>query len=1688
MKLMTPAHRKLLFTLVLCGAGILAFGLNRLHWRTEAAIQKNQSSSDELWQELAEAAATQQEDPQRKPPTARTLRLNQEALTRLLSQAPMEYTEAAQRKPVSIALPMPDGSFAKFRLEESPISAPSPDGSTSNFRAYRGQGIDDPTLTARFDWSPLGFHAIILSSQGTIYIQPAVKGETATYVTQLGGSEPGSFQCGVSEVEMAAMEARRLRLQPNVVSGATLRVYRLAIAATAEFTQQYGGGNVENTLNAIKTTVNLINAIYQQDLSIKLVLVSDNQERSIIFTNTLTDGYTDDGNGENPDADALLNENEVVLAASGIVYDIGHVFGGIVVPANSSSFSGVATLGVVCDTGKARGASTLGGGTTGDDIFVRGIAHEFGHQFSANHTFNATTNAFCAGQRSALSAYEPGSGSTLMGYSVCRTSNTDTEVLQRPNNSYLHNHSLEQIITYANTATCNQANWVATGNTPPTVNAGANFTIPANTPFALTATGNDADNDPLTYGWEQFDLGAAGPPNTDNGDRPIFRSYLPASSPVRNFPSLQYILNNANNPPTFYQCGTNNQGPISCLTGESLAVTNRTMNFRVTARDNRAMGGGINSAAMQVTVVANAGPFNVTQPNTAVNWTGGTNQTVTWNVAGTTAAPISAANVKLSLSTDGGQTFPIVIAATTPNDGSQSITVPNVNTTTARLKVEAVGNIFFDISDANFTIVAGACPPVTISPTQLPNGVLNTAYNQTLTASGGTAPYTYTLDAGVIATNRFDATGPVNIPDNNAAGVDLPITVTGMTAPLSKVTVSLQIDHTFVRDLRLQLISPDNTTINLAVNRGPQAATVGYGTACNPDASRTTFDDAAATMIANGVAPFEGTFKPEQLLAAFNGKSGAAVNGQWKLHVVDSAGDDVGTINCVSLMLTQAQAAPGLSLAANGTLSGTLTTASTFNFTVKATDAGGCMGTQAYALTINAAGACPTVNNLNPTSGPAGSQVVITGTNFTGVNGVKFTNNVAATFNVDSVTQITATVPAGAITGPLTISKTGCNDVQTANFTVTVPQNCPTATGLNPMNGVVGGLVIITGTNFTGVNAVKFSNNVTATFTVNSATQITATIPNGAVTGPITISKTGCADVQTASFTVCTGAAQLLQVDNNAYNSSDTVLQSAQTYFVNRLTPTSYPATLSQVLLRFDFVQAGEPITIVVAPNPTGSTNINNLTFQTVNVTAPGGAGVGDPVLLDPYNVPAITINSGDFVVGFGLTSNNVGNISPMSADNNVPPAGRSYKAGSLTTFNQPVEKNYFIRARYLTGCGGGSSNGLQFYPLAAPVRLLDTRPGASPNACSQPNAPITGQTSRTQPGRNLCNIPANAQALTGNVTTVDSGGGFLTLYPSDAQQPTVASTNYGVNEIINNVFTVGLGADGAFKIFANTTTDVVVDVTGYYAPPGAGGLYFHPLPAPVRLLETRPGLPVGCVKPGVPLTGNAESTQQAISACTGIPAAARAIVGNATTVGPQGGGFLTIFPADAVRPLVAASNFNTGQVVNGPFSVGLAANGQFKIYTTSTTDLVVDVLGYYSSEANDANGAGLLFTPLARPVRLLETRPGLPVGCFKPGVPLTGGSETPQTARGTCDGVTIPANALGVVGNATVVFPSGAGFLTLWPSSAARPLVATSNYNAGDVGNRHFIVGLGNVDGAFKIYTHATSHLVIDLSGYFAP
>jgi hypothetical protein len=451
--------------------------------------------------------------------------------------------------------------------------------------------------------------------------------------------------------------------------------------------------------------------------------------------------------------------------------------------------------------------------------------------------------------------------------------------------------------------------------------------------------------------------------------------------------------------------------------------------------------------------------------------------------------------------------------------------------------------------------------------------------------------------------------------------------------------------------------------------------------------------------------------------------------------------------------------------------------------------------------------------------------------------------------------------------------------------------------------------------------------------------------------------------------------------------------------------------------------------------------------------------------------------------------------------------------AGALTgTPTQSGAFNFTVRATDANGCqgtraytltingggggGGGGATGLQYYPLPRPVRLLDTRPGET--ACNAPGLPLADQGTLDLLVRGSCSgitIPANAQAVVGNATVVNfiSGGGFITLYPSDAAQPNASNLNFTANHIVPNSFTVGLGTDGAFKISSSAATHFIVDITGYYAPPGAGGLYFHPLPRPVRLLETRLG-ETGCFNnSGQPLAGGGTITQPARVTCDGltIPANAQALVGNATVVNflSQGFGFITLWPSSAPQPHVSNLNYTLNQIIPNSFIVGLGNDGAFKIFASSSAHLIVDVAGYFSPDAVDANGPGLLFSPLPRPVRLLETRPG-ETGCFgNGGRPLANGQTLTLTAQGACSGVTIPATAQAVVGNGTVVnFNStGFNFIKLWPAGASQPTASNLNFVDNQIVPNSFTVRIGT-GGAFNIFASGATHFIVDLSGYFAP
>ncbi len=661
-----------------------------------------------------------------------------------------------------LELPHPDGGLVRFRVIESPVMAPELAAKFPETRTFRGEGIDDPTASARFDVSPRGFSAMVLSAFGAWYVDPWAPGVSdvvGSYHRRDALRDPENvFRCEgpvpVDEGEGPAFRSVRSSAGPMEMPllsvGATLKTYRLALATTGEYSVAVGGTTALVHAELV-TATNRVIGIYERELAIRMTLVANND--SLIYLNSGTDPYS------NNNASSLLTENQANLDSviGSASYDIGHVF--------STGGGGLAGLGVVCRAGQKARGETGSSVPLGDAFYVDYVAHEMGHQFGGNHTFNGSSGS-CSGNRASSAAYEPGSGSTIMAYAgIC-----GAQDLQPNSDPYFHGKSFDEIVTYTTSGSgAGCASGSPTSNSAPAVEAGAAFTIPSQTPFSLTGSATDPEGDPLTFGWEQFDLGTveSGTPLVDSGNRPIFRSFNPTTSPTRAFPKLADVLSGA----TVY--------------GETLPATSRTMTFRLTARDNRAGGGGVNSDTTTVTSVSTAGPFAVTAPSSAVSWAGNSTQTVTWNVAGTASAPVSCADVEIRLSTDGGLTFPTALAASTPNDGTQAITVPNTPTAgaTARVRVACVGNVFFAVSRPSFTITAGAAAP-TVTGIAPASGSTGGGTNVTITGTGFLAGATVSI-GGVAATSVVvsTATTITAVTGASAAGtVDVVVTNPGGAA------------------------------------------------------------------------------------------------------------------------------------------------------------------------------------------------------------------------------------------------------------------------------------------------------------------------------------------------------------------------------------------------------------------------------------------------------------------------------------------------------------------------------------------------------------------------------------------------------------------------------------------------------------------------------------------------------------------------------------------------------------------------------------------------------------------------------------------------------------------------------------------------------------------------------------------
>ncbi|MBK7388835.1 MAG: T9SS type A sorting domain-containing protein [Bacteroidetes bacterium] len=660
------------------------------------------------------------------PSNYRTLQLDQVAMEQLLSMAPEEssYRTSGQ---VVFNMPMPDGTTQAFSIFKSVVMHPDLAANFPELKTFAGYGIDHPEDHIRLDITPLGFHAMILSPRGQVFIDPYSTNTTTDYICyyKKDVTRTTSFSCETEDLSEDLQRSIPSNYQGQRSSGTQLRTYRLALAGTGEYTATKGG-TVSGGLAGMVTSMNRVNGVYETEVSIRMVLVANNN--LLVYTDGATDPYTN-GNGSTMLSQNITNCNTVIGSAN---YDIGHVF--------STGGGGVAGLGVVCGTNKARGV-TGQSNPVGDPFDIDYVAHEMGHQFAGNHTFNSSTSS-CSGNRAASAAYEPGSGITIMAYAgICGSDNLASNSI-----AYFHTKSFDEIVIFSTTGTGNNCPVItATGNTPPVVTSmGANYTIPISTPFVLTGAATDANGHALTYSWEQFDLGTAGAWNANLGSAPIFRPFTPTTSPSRTFPKLSDIINN------------------TVTVGEILPNVARTMHFQLTVRDNIAGGGGVMhpDSTVSITVANTGGAFAVTAPNTAVTWAGGSTQTVTWNVSGTSGAPINTANVKISLSTDGGNTFSTVILASTANDGTESITVPNIATTQARIKVEAVGNIYFDMSNANFTITSSAFSSITTSSIATTNYCAGAALNVSFTTNGS-------ANAGNIFTAQLsNASGSFASPDS----------------------------------------------------------------------------------------------------------------------------------------------------------------------------------------------------------------------------------------------------------------------------------------------------------------------------------------------------------------------------------------------------------------------------------------------------------------------------------------------------------------------------------------------------------------------------------------------------------------------------------------------------------------------------------------------------------------------------------------------------------------------------------------------------------------------------------------------------------------------------------------------------------------------------------------------------------
>lgn len=709
-----------------------------------------------------------------------------------LKIAPEENFENANNSNVSVSFPLEDGHYEDFNIRRvfymhKDLSALYPE-----IQSYVGISKQNPLHKIYISLSKDNFYGVI-NGEKTIYLDPYKRGESDYLLVynrkNFNKATDDDFNCAYIDEESTekAVQFGSNQQQKNIIDG-RFRTYEIAIACTSDYSA-YHGNTVAGVLAAMNTTITRVNSVFERDMGLRFQIVPSNN-RLIYINGFNIDASPDADPYDNYSGSQMLGANTANISGliTAAAYDIGHVF--------STGGGGIAGTGP-CGTNK-------GSGVTGivtpefDPFDIDYVAHEIAHQFSAGHTYYNP----CFGSK-VTDDYEPGSASTILGYAgICAPN------VQANSDGYFHARSIAQMTTAVNSHTCETE--TSYTNVEPTANAGADYTIPKSTPFILNGnlSSDPTAGDILTYCWEQYDTndGGAQPPVSTNTAGPVFRSFFPTTNPARVFPNMDAIV--ANQTPTW----------------EVLPSVARTLNFRLTVRDNNAQVGQTNSDNVVITVNT-TGPFVVNSPNLGTEvWYAGETKTVTWAVNSTNSL---SANVNIKLSLDGGYTYPITLLSNTVNDGTQTITVPNNITKKARIKIEAATNIFFDISNQNFEIKPGTFEFIT-TETNIPVCKPNTG---SFTFDYAKAPnfaeaVTFSMDnlpVGLTASfspSSLSVNGQVTVTLSGAASVtagNYAVTLKGTSTNATEtIPVSLNVYEDFIGQLTLN--SPANGATNLATS------------------------------------------------------------------------------------------------------------------------------------------------------------------------------------------------------------------------------------------------------------------------------------------------------------------------------------------------------------------------------------------------------------------------------------------------------------------------------------------------------------------------------------------------------------------------------------------------------------------------------------------------------------------------------------------------------------------------------------------------------------------------------------------------------------------------------------------------------------------------------------------------------